>query len=59
MADSQELTVTVQDEATSMARKRLPAILTKQRLYVERLDCFAVSLIGAERGTACLRFARA
>ena len=59
--EPQELDVTVEDDAAdtaSTARKRLPAILTKQRLYVERLDCFAVSFFGVERGTACLKFAR-
>ena len=56
-----DLAVTVQVDTGNTApaaRKRLPAILTKQSLYVERLDCFAVSLVGVERGTACLRFAR-
>ena len=37
---------------------RLNFRLTKQTLYVERLDCFAVSLFGAQRGAAILRFAR-
>ena len=40
------------------ARARLPAKIKKQTLTVERLDCFAVALLGEKRGAKLLTFAR-